>query len=151
MTADSFLALLESVRSRGPGKWSARCPAHDDKNPSLSVREGYKGLLLRCWSGCDLEGILSALGLTLRDLFYDSDLPAAEWRSAYRTRVQDRQRREAARYVDGLLVDSCREAEKLIQSACGLDISGWPQEQLDAALNSLANAYELMEKEQAHG
>ena len=40
MTAAEFVSSLEGVQARGTGKWSARCPAHADKTPSLSVMEG---------------------------------------------------------------------------------------------------------------
>lgn len=71
MTTQALLDRLEAVRSRGPGKWSARCPAHIDKNPSLSVRDGERGVLVKCWSGCDLREIMAAVGLRIADLFYD--------------------------------------------------------------------------------
>lgn len=63
------LALLEGVRPGGGG-WSARCPAHDDKNPSLSVAEGDDGrVLLHCHAGCDAEAICAAIGLNLGGLY----------------------------------------------------------------------------------
>lgn len=48
---------------------SARCPAHDDKNPSLSITRGDDRVLIRCHSGCSTDRILDALGLTTPDLF----------------------------------------------------------------------------------
>jgi putative DNA primase/helicase len=47
----------------------ARCPAHDDCNPSLSVSQGEVGVLLKCFAGCDLGAILEALDLEKADLF----------------------------------------------------------------------------------
>lgn len=75
--ANSPLALLLaelSRRSSGlrrtPSGWQARCPAHDDKNPSLSLAEGDDGrVLLHCHAGCDPHEVLTALGLKFRDLF----------------------------------------------------------------------------------
>ena len=65
-----ILPRLEKVKSTGPGKWQARCPAHDDKRPSLSIREAEDGkVLLKCWSGCGSAEIVGALGLSLADLF----------------------------------------------------------------------------------
>lgn len=64
------LERLEAVRSVGPGKWIARCPAHDDRHPSLSIKEIDDGtLLLKCWAGCSAAEVVAAAGLTLRDLF----------------------------------------------------------------------------------
>ncbi|MDD2747803.1 MAG: hypothetical protein PHG39_09655 [Acidithiobacillus ferrooxidans] len=67
---DAVLHRLEKVKSTGPGKWQALCPAHDDKRPSLSIREADDGkVLLKCWSGCSAQAITEALGLSLADLF----------------------------------------------------------------------------------
>ena len=60
LTLDAVLAALRGVR-RCRGGWMALCPAHDDKEPSLSVAgEGGK-LLLHCFSGCSFIKILAAL------------------------------------------------------------------------------------------
>ena len=37
------------------------CPAHDDRNPSLSVDEKDGKLLLKCFAGCDQRDVVSAL------------------------------------------------------------------------------------------
>jgi hypothetical protein len=40
--------------------WSARCPAHDDSTPSLSLSYSTDGkLLVRCHAGCDQDGVNS--------------------------------------------------------------------------------------------
>src|SRR4029077_5210347 len=73
MTAAEILPRLESVRARGHGRWHARCPAHTDKSPSLSIREGDDGrLLVHCFAGCTIEKITDALGLRVADLFTDA-------------------------------------------------------------------------------
>lgn len=65
-----LLERLDGVRQTGTDRWVARCPAHDDKHPSLSVRETGDGtLLVRCWSGCSAAEVVHAAGLTLADLF----------------------------------------------------------------------------------
>lgn len=67
---DKLLPHLNKVRSVRPGEWRACCPAHDDHNPSLSIKEGGDGtLLLKCWAGCSAQAIVTAVGLTMRDLF----------------------------------------------------------------------------------
>lgn len=67
--AQVLLARLDGVRSAGHG-WVARCPAHDDKRPSLSVAEGREGrLLVHCFGGCQTADVLVAVGLELRDLY----------------------------------------------------------------------------------
>lgn len=68
--ADTLLRFLNAVRTTGPGRWVSRCPAHYDRNPSLSVRETGDGtLLVRCWAGCTSSDVMMACGLTLADLF----------------------------------------------------------------------------------
>ncbi len=55
-------------KSKGNG-WAARCPAHDDQKPSLSISEGDDGrVLVKCHAGCRTEYIVAALGLKMRDL-----------------------------------------------------------------------------------
>lgn len=67
----AVLARLDAARRNGSG-WSARCPAHDDAVPSLSVSEGHDGrVLLHCHAGCTPEAVLAALEMTPADLFPD--------------------------------------------------------------------------------
>jgi hypothetical protein len=67
---DLILPLLTKVRSRQPGQWSACCPAHEDRGPSLSVRQKPDGsILVHCFGGCGPEAVVAALGLQLGDLF----------------------------------------------------------------------------------
>ena len=63
-----LLGRLEGVRPAGPNSWVARCPAHDDRNPSLSVSVKEGRVLLHCFAGCPPEAVLEAVGLTWRDL-----------------------------------------------------------------------------------
>jgi putative DNA primase/helicase len=46
-----------------------RCPAHADRTPSLHVEQGARGVVLRCYAGCETSAIVAELGLTLGDLF----------------------------------------------------------------------------------
>lgn len=70
MSAAALLARLDGVRATGRGQWLARCPAHEDRSPSLSVRELDDGrILLHCFAGCAVRDALQAVGLDLGDLF----------------------------------------------------------------------------------
>ena len=73
MNAESVARLLHGKRWK-PGNYVARCPAHDDRNSSLSISEGETGVLLHCFAGCRTDDILAAAGLRYVDLFYDSKL-----------------------------------------------------------------------------
>ena len=55
---------------RAQRKWT--CPAHEDRTPSLSVKDADKSVLIKCFAGCDTEAVVSALGLTMGDLFDDA-------------------------------------------------------------------------------
>ena len=70
MNAEAFVSRLDGARSMGSSRWVARCPAHEDRRPSLSVRETDEGkVLLHCFAGCDSADVLAAVGLSLSDLF----------------------------------------------------------------------------------
>lgn len=70
MSATNLLDRLDGVRPRTAGAWMARCPAHRDKSPSLSVRECDDGtVLIRCFAGCPTHDVVAAVGLELSDLF----------------------------------------------------------------------------------
>lgn len=61
LSIETVLAALQNVRRCGRG-WIARCPAHDDRAPSLSIGQGEGGrLLLHCFAGCSFGEIRSAL------------------------------------------------------------------------------------------
>lgn len=70
--------LLEALRGHGcePRKagdgWTCRCPAHDDRSPSLSIHAGDDGrALVNCHAGCSGDAVCAAIGLRLADLFPD--------------------------------------------------------------------------------
>src|SRR4051812_31383562 len=58
------ISKLDGVRESGDG-WSAKCPAHDDQQNSLSIGVGDGGkVLLHCHAGCPYERIAALVGLT---------------------------------------------------------------------------------------
>ena len=62
--------LGDRVVKRSESTAQSRCPAHDDKSPSLSVSAGDDGrVLLCCHAGCTIEDVCRALGMDTRDLF----------------------------------------------------------------------------------
>ena len=63
-----------SADTRGRKNWSARCPGHDDSDPSLLITEDTDRALFYCRSGCSQSEIMSglaSLGLTGKDLNWD--------------------------------------------------------------------------------
>lgn len=70
MGIEVLLSRLHGIRSSGAGRWNARCPAHADRSPSLSLRLTEGGvILLKCFAGCDTEAVLGAVGLEFHDLY----------------------------------------------------------------------------------
>jgi hypothetical protein len=69
---DRLRLLLERLggAERSGSGWQARCPAHEDNRPSLTVGVGDGGkVLLKCHRGCTAEEVVKALGLGMSDLF----------------------------------------------------------------------------------
>lgn len=70
---DRILGRLEKVRGR-KGSWTASCPAHRDKSPSLAIRQIEDGrILMHCFAGCSVDEVVGAIGFDLSDLFPDDD------------------------------------------------------------------------------
>ncbi len=66
---EQVLAKLPEATSSGDG-WAAHCPAHVDRQPSLSISTAGDGkVLLKCHAGCPTEEVVAALDLTLAELF----------------------------------------------------------------------------------
>jgi len=77
---DRVLTRLDHLDCRPRGSvekgWSARCPAHEDRNPSFTLGQGSDGrALVWCGAGCTVDQIASALQLDVRDLFEPEDEP----------------------------------------------------------------------------
>ena len=69
MTYEEFTAKFEKANPTARGV-EVRCPAHDDRQASLSVgRSKEGGVLLKCFAGCETRDVVAAMGLTLADLF----------------------------------------------------------------------------------
>ena len=63
MTTSPAAALAQALGGRKAGAaWMARCPAHDDRAPSLSIADAKDGkVLVRCHAGCDQRDVIAAL------------------------------------------------------------------------------------------
>jgi hypothetical protein len=64
-----LVSRLDGAKRTGYGRYIARCPAHADKSPSLSIQEQDGNVLFHCFAGCEPENVLSAVGLTFSDLY----------------------------------------------------------------------------------
>ena len=78
---DVVLSQLRGVKRNGK-KFTALCPAHEDRNNSLSVNECDDGrVLVNCFKGCPAEAVVAALGLTVTAV-------VLLWRLMFRTRIE---------------------------------------------------------------
>ena len=120
---ERLLDRLESVRRTGRNRWMARCPAHDDRGPSLSIRECDDGpILLHCFAGCGAAEVLTAIGLDFSDL-YPERSPHGD--GGHRRRPE----RKPFPASDILL---CVAHEALVvASAAALLIAGYPMTAID--------------------
>lgn len=67
-----ILGQLGNLQEKGDGKWSARCPAHEDLHNSLSLRIGREGeLLVRCHAkpGCPFKVVAGAIKREAKEFF----------------------------------------------------------------------------------
>jgi len=103
MTAAEIARRLGG-RKIGDGRWKARCPAHKDSDPSLSITAAGNGrVLLHDFGGCNTADVLAAVGLSFSDLFPESD------------RLTARQLARAAYGTPSMETDPARRAELLLR------------------------------------
>ncbi len=64
MATPTLADVLNNVQGlkKSGNQYKARCPVHDDKNPSLSITEKNGKVLLHCHAGCAQQDVLDALG-----------------------------------------------------------------------------------------
>ena len=65
---DKLLSRLDLVKRIGNDRYKAICPSHDDRSPSLAIKDDGGRLLLHCFSGCETADVLGAIGLTFADI-----------------------------------------------------------------------------------
>lgn len=128
VTLDDFVGRLSGVKRLRRGVL-ARCPAHDDKNPSLSVCEKDGRILAYCHAGCKIEAILAAMELEFRHLFIEEREPVAGakkriareyiyrdemWREGYRIFRYADKSFKVGRFEDGEWRDGLGDATPLL-------------------------------------
>jgi hypothetical protein len=63
------LQAEDVIAAREPGRYNVRCPAHEDRRPSLGIRVEEDGkVLINCLAGCETGDVLEALELRWSDL-----------------------------------------------------------------------------------
>jgi hypothetical protein len=138
MTGEQIVSLLSAVRSHGDNRWIACCPAHDDKSPSLTIKQTNHRVLIRCFAGCEIADICTAIRIQLKDLFLDSKRatnPAALRRHRAVEKLQDWQQAELQRVAEDL-----RTRDTILGAIRRMVNSGEISE--DEAWDTIANAYD---------
>jgi len=113
-TLSGIASGLNKVRWHGNNKFTACCPAHDDRSPSFTASDSNGTILVYCFSGCSQDEVIGAL----RDL--------GLWHSASQYQLERRKRfdlkREVRRHQDilasgigtikyGVVLSELQEAE----------------------------------------
>src|SRR5262245_25127543 len=96
MTAAARIAEAlagRKVTARG-GNYRVRCPAHNDNTPSLSLKDGPRGLLVHCFAGCDPRDVLAAIRLKYSRLL-EADQPPMPGPGSNSTEYERRQHEKA--------------------------------------------------------
>ena len=100
MTIETLLSRLQKVRKRGHNQWMACCPVHQERTPSLSIKDDDGKIIMHCF-GCGAKGpeIIESVGMEISDLFPPSDNydPAIK---------QKRQFHDACQILEGLAFES---------------------------------------------
>lgn len=136
------LSRLDAVRRTGSG-WCARCPAHADRTPSLSIHEGERGVLLRCFAECALADICEGMNLAPKDLFYDASTPRGQ-RPAPKPIRKDP--RSTAFQFELAALDLRLRAERIFDAAKRVDVSVLTDVDLDRALSHVTQGYRDLDR-----
>jgi hypothetical protein len=78
------VGLFDVVSGGDDGQWQIRCPAHEDRSPSMVIKVSDDGekLLVHCRAGCSVDDICDAVGIGKADLFMSSSSPPPRSRVA---------------------------------------------------------------------
>jgi hypothetical protein len=103
--------VVEHLEGRrvSSGRWVAKCPAHPDRSPSLSIAAGRDGkVLIRCFAGCELSAVLQSAGLTIDNLFPGPPPPPDKLAEIGEERNQKLELEQAQRTQERAAVDWLR-------------------------------------------
>lgn len=118
-SVDVLLSRLKGVKPSGAGKWMACCPAHDDKSPSLAIRDTGDRFLLHCFAGCSALDVVHAVGLELADLFaegYEAE-PMAFAKAEMAKKRKNQEEIEKAKLWLAILTASLKNGEDIVTPA----------------------------------
>jgi hypothetical protein len=100
MNAETIARELGAVKAGS--SWIAHCPAHDDRSPSLAIRDADGKVLVHCHAGCKQAAVIAAL--RDRGLWSRSDSHAASWKEHRRPGKREPDRDDAGRRETALAI-----------------------------------------------
>ena len=103
MNAETIARALGG-RKAGGG-WTARCPAHDDRNASLSIHDVDGKVLVRCHAGCEQMHVISALHR--RGLWTESGSRSPSWMARHKAVEREPDCADARRSQVALAIWQC--------------------------------------------
>lgn len=134
MSAQTLISRLDRVKKTGSGRWLACCPAHDDRHPSMTIRELEDGtVLLHCFSGCGVEQIIGSLGLDFSDLFPEKPVDRAPIRKPF----------NAHDVLEAIASETAFVQVFASNLARGVDVSDADRSRLNVAMSRIEQAREL--------
>ena len=136
MTIEDLLSRLDAVHRSSRG-YIARCPAHADKSPSLAIKEGERGLLVKCWAGCTLDEITTTLGIRVGDLFFDRATAHGQWPTPKPVRID---LLALAFRFELAALDRRLRAQRVNQGVNGTSIDGLSDNDLDQLVDAVGRA-----------
>ncbi|MCA9470243.1 MAG: hypothetical protein KC643_33005 [Nitrospira sp.] len=145
MNVAQILNLVGPVRKSGRG-WMAKCPAHQDRRPSLSISEGEDRVLLHCFAGCDIQAVCGAIGIEIRNLFA-GNVSHWEWLRLQQARWIKQQEEQKRQIEQGRVIEGCREAEALLRTTHGQDLSQWNDKKCNRVIDAVGQALGLLRDE----
>ena len=138
---DRLLPLLDGVRDRGNGVFSASCPTpvHQRGDRSRGLRVTVRdddALLLWCGAGCGAGEIVNAVGLTLADLF-----PATTREPDYSGSRPKRPRLRAGDLLELVVMEALVCAVAARDLMAGKTLTTEDTARLDLAVETIQRAY----------
>lgn len=150
MKLADFLAYLQGVKATTNG-CTARCPAHDDRHPSLVVTEADDRLLIHCRTGCRTTDVLAAMGLDYPALFLESRTTKS---TIYRTGLCQSEGapsfhwnwRSQCAELERCIQAKREHAEAMLSATHGLDVKSLTVDEFDELMSYVGRAYGWLER-----
>ena len=134
---NTVLSRLDKVQRIGNDRYKAICPAHDDRSPSLAIKEDEGRLLLHCFGGCETSVVLGAIGLDFTDIMPDK---------ASGSFKKDKKPFYAMDILGIIKFESTLTYIYASNMAQGLTLSSADKERLLLATSRINHAYEVAKK-----